>query len=145
MPYMPFVWLGIIIIAVLLEMGTTQLISIWFAAGALGGLIACLFGASLPVQVLVFVLITGITLAFTRPFVKNALKVKKTNTNADRYLGKIAVVTVEINNTLGTGQANVLGSIWTARSADGSVIPVGQRVLVESIDGVKLIVRIKND
>lgn len=142
---MPYIWLGIIVIAVLLEMGTTQLISIWFAAGALGGLIANLLGAPFLVQVLVFALITGITLAFTRPFVRSTLAIKKTNTNADRYLGKIAVVTVEINNTLGTGQANVLGSIWTARSADGSVIPVGQRVLVESIDGVKLIVRIKND
>lgn len=142
---MPYIWLGIIVIAVLFELGTTQLVSIWFAAGALGGLIACLLAAPFLVQILVFVMITGITLAFTRPFVRRALNVQKTNTNADRYLGKIAVVTVEINNTLGTGQVNVLGSIWTARSSDGSVIPVGQRTLVESIDGVKLIVRIKND
>lgn len=142
---MPYLWLGIIIVAVLLEMGTTQLISIWFAAGGAGALIACLLGASTLVQILVFFVITGITLAFTRPLAKRALSVKKTNTNADRYLGKIAIVTVEINNTLGTGQVNALGSIWTARSADGSVIPVGQRTLVESIDGVKLIVRIKND
>jgi membrane protein implicated in regulation of membrane protease activity len=142
---MPFVWLGIVAVAVLLEMATTQLVSIWFAAGGVGGLIASLVGAPFLVQLLVFVLITGITLAFTRPFVKSALDVKKTNTNADRYLGKIAIVTAEVNNTLGAGQVNVLGSIWTARSANGSVIPVGQRVLVESIDGVKLIVRVKND
>ncbi len=140
---MPFVWLGIIIVAVLLEMGTTQLISLWFAVGGVGALVAGLVGASVPLQIFVFVLITGLTLAFTRPFVKSALAVKKTNTNADRYLGKVAVVTAEIDNTLGTGQVNVLGSIWTARSADGSVIPVGRRALVESIDGVKLIVRIK--
>lgn len=145
MQYMPFVWLGIIVLAVLFEMGTTQLISVWFAAGGLGGLVAALLGAPVTAQAMIFVLITGVTLAFTRPFVKNALQVKKTNTNADRYLGKIAVVTVEINNTLGTGQVNVLGSIWTARSADGSVIPEGKRTLVESIDGVKLIVRMKND
>jgi membrane protein implicated in regulation of membrane protease activity len=142
---MPFVWLGIVAVAVLLEMATTQLVSIWFAAGGVGGLIASLVGAPFLVQLLVFVLITGITLAFTRPFVKSALDVKKTNTNADRYLGKIAIVTAEVNNTLGAGQVNVLGSIWTARSANGSVIPVGQRVFVESIDGVKLIVRVKND
>ena len=139
MQYMPFVWLGIIVLAVLFEMGTTQLISVWFAAGGLCGLVAALLGAPVTAQAMIFVLITGVTLAFTRPFVK------KTNTNADRYLGKIAVVTVEINNTLGTGQVNVLGSIWTARSADGSVIPEGKRTLVESIDGVKLIVRMKND
>ncbi len=84
-------------------------------------------------------------LAVTRPVVKQKLTVKKTSTNADRYIGKIAVVTVGINNTLETGQVNVLGSIWTARSADGSEIPAGSRVVVESISGVKLIVRPKTD
>jgi membrane protein implicated in regulation of membrane protease activity len=142
---MPYIWLAIIVLAVLLEMGTTQLISIWFAAGGVGALIAYLVGATELVQICVFILITGITLAFTRPFAQRALGVKKTSTNADRYIGKVAVVTVEINNTLGTGQVNVLGSIWTARSSDGSVIPVGAHAVVESIDGVKLIVRKIND
>lgn len=142
---MPYLWLAIVVLAILFEMGTTQLISIWFAAGGVGALVACLVGASPMVQVFVFILITGLTLAFTRPFAQKALGVKKTSTNADRYIGKIAVVTVEINNTLGTGQVNALGSVWTARSSDGSVIPVGRRTLVESIDGVKLIVREKND
>lgn len=142
---MPFIWLGIIIVASVVEMATTQLVSIWFAVGGIGALIACELGVPLPLQILIFLFITALTLAVTRPFVKKMFTVKKTNTNADRYLGKVAIVTVEINNTLGTGQVNVLGSIWTARSADGAVLPVGQRVLVEAIDGVKLIVRLKTD
>jgi membrane protein implicated in regulation of membrane protease activity len=140
-----YIWLGVIILAALAEMATTQLVSIWFAAGGIGALIACAAGASLPLQIAIFVLITAVTLAFTRPLVKKALTVRKTSTNADRYIGRVAVVTVEINNTLGTGQANVLGSIWTARSADGSIIPVGQHALVEEIEGVKLIVRAQNN
>lgn len=139
-----YLWLGVIVLAALAEMATTQLVSIWFAAGGIGALIACAAGASLPLQIAVFVLITAATLAFTRPLVKKALTVRKTSTNADRYIGRVAVVTVEINNTLGTGQANVLGSIWTARSADGSIISVGQHALVEEIEGVKLIVRAQN-
>lgn len=142
---MPYIWLGIIIVAAVVEMATTQLVSIWFAAGGVGALIAYACGAPLLLQILIFIFITAITLAVTRPFVKRMLTVKKTSTNADRYVGKIAIVTVEINNTIGTGQVNVLGSIWTARSVDGAVIPVGQRVLVETIDGVKLIVRLKTD
>ncbi len=140
-----YIWLGVIILAALAEMATTQLVSIWFAAGGIGALIACAAGASLPLQIAVFVLITAVTLAFTRPLVKKALTVRKTSTNADRYIGRVAVVTVEINNTLGTGQVNVLGSIWMARSSDGSIIPVGQHALVEEIEGVKLIVRAQNN
>lgn len=142
---MPFIWLAIIILAAIVEMATTQLVSIWFAVGGIGSLIACEAGAPLAIQIMIFILLTAVTLVVTRPFVKKTLTMKKTNTNADRYIGKIAVVTVEINNTLGTGQVNALGSIWTARSADGGVIPVGHRVQVETIDGVKLIVRLINE
>lgn len=142
---MPFIWLGVIIVTAVVEMATPQLVSIWFAVGGVGALIACLLGASLAVQILVFAAIAVVALASVRPVAKRLLTVKKTSTNADRYIGKIAIVTVEVNNTLGTGQANVLGSIWTARSSDGAVIPVGQRVLVQAIDGVKLIVQQKAD
>lgn len=142
---MPFVWLAVIVLAAVLEAATAQLVSIWFIAGGAGALIASLFGVPLPLQILIFAVLTAVTLLATRPFVKRLLDVKRTSTNADRYVGKIAVVTAEINNTLGTGQVNALGSIWTARSSDGSVVPAGARVLVESIDGVKLIVRTKTD
>lgn len=142
---MLYLWLGVIIVASVVEMATTQLVSIWFAVGGIGALIACALGAPALLQVVVFLFLAGVTLAFTRPFVRKKLTVKKTNTNADRYLGKTAVVTAEINNTLGTGQVDVLGSVWTARSADGAVIPAGRRVVVETIDGVKLIVRLKTD
>ena len=142
---MPYVWLAVILLAAVIEMATVQLVSVWFAAGALTALIACLADAPLIVQVLVFGVVSAAALAAMRPLAVRKLAVRKTRTNADRYLGKIALVTVEIDNTVGTGQANVLGSIWTARSADGSVIPAGRRVVVESIDGVKLIVREKPD
>ena len=142
---MPFVWLGVIVAAAALEAATAQLVSIWFIAGGAGALIASLFGAPPPLQILIFALLSAFTLAVTRPFVRRLLDFRHTSTNADRYVGKIAVVTAEIDNTLGTGQVNALGSIWTARSSDGSVIPAGARVFVEAIDGVKLIVRLKTD
>ena len=142
---MPYVWLAVILLAAVIEMATVQLVSVWFAVGSIAALIACLAGAPLIVQIVVFGVVSAATLAAMRPLAVKKLAVKKTSTNADRYLGKVAIVTAEINNTIGAGQANVLGSIWTARSADGAVIPVGRRVMVESIDGVKLIVREKAD
>ena len=138
---MPFLWLAVIILAAVLEAVTTQLVSIWFVVGGIFALIAGLLGASLPVQVLIFAAASAVALIVTRPFVKRMLNIKRVETNADRYIGKIGIVTLEIDNEAGRGQVNVLGSIWTARSADSSVISVGERVNVESIDGVKLMVR----
>lgn len=137
------VWLCVVVAAALLEMATTQLVSIWFAVGGVGAIIACELNAPVPVQIMVFVVVTALTLVFTRPVAHRALAVKKTSTNADRYIGRIAVVTLAIDNMRGEGQVNVLGSIWTARSADGSPIPAGRDVIVVAIDGVKLIVRPK--
>ncbi len=76
----------------------------------------------------------------TRPLVKRILNKKIEATNADRSIGKEASVTSEINNVLGKGQVNLSGQIWSARSSDDSVINVGETVIVEKIDGVKLIV-----
>lgn len=143
--YLPYLWLAVIVLAAIVEGVTAQMVSIWFVVGGVGALIASLFHASPGVQLLIFAALTAVTLAATRPFVKKIMNFKKTDTNADRYIGQTGSVTLEINNMLGTGQVNVLGSIWTARSKDGSVIRAGEKVLVKSIEGVKLIVEPKKD
>ena len=51
------------------------------------------------------------------------------------------VVVEEINNLEGKGQVHVNGIVWSARSSDGSVFKKDERVTVEKIDGVKLIVK----
>ncbi|WP_312693530.1 NfeD family protein [Caproiciproducens sp.] len=143
--YLPYFWLAVVIIAAVVEGLTAQLVSIWFVAGGVGALIANLCGAGFWVQTLVFVAVTALTLMITRPLVKKLMNFKKEETNADRYIGKKGIVIAEINNTLGVGQVNVLGSIWTARSEDDSVIKIGEHVLIKSIQGVKLIVAVHNE
>ena len=138
--FSPYIWLAIIVAAAIFEGVTAQLVSIWFVAGGVGALIANLCGAELWLQALVFVVVTALTLIFTRPFVKKLMNFKKEETNAGRYIGKKAIVIGQINNTLGVGQVNVNGSVWTARSEDNSIIEIGKNVIIKSIEGVKLIV-----
>ncbi|HEX2985849.1 MAG TPA: NfeD family protein [Caproiciproducens sp.] len=138
--YLPYIWLAVIVVAAVVEGCTAQLVSIWFVLGGIGALIANLCGAGLWLQITLFVIITAITLLATRPLVKKLMNFKRVETNAGRYIGKNAVVIKKINNTLGVGQVNVLGSIWTARSTDGSIIESGRNVVVKSIEGVKLMV-----
>ena len=134
------VWLGVVVVCVIVEALTAQLISIWFVAGGIAALIACLCGVSFWWQVVCFLVVSTVALATTRPLVKKLLVRKRVCTNADRVIGMTAVVTEEINNSLGLGQVNVSGSIWSARSVDQSVIVAGSNVQVQAIQGVKLMV-----
>lgn len=137
---MYILWAAAIVIFGVVEALTVQLVSIWFVCGAIGAFIASLCGANLLTQVLIFVGITILALIFTRPLVKKRLKPKVQSTNADRCIGKEAVVTQRIDNLSATGQVNVAGSIWTARSAEDVVIEEGTTVKVVRIEGVKVIV-----
>ena len=73
--------------------------------------------------------------------VKKIIHKKTEPTNADRNIGETGVTVSEINNLLGTGEVNLKGTIWTARSADDAVIPKDTQVTVKKIEGVKLIVK----
>lgn len=138
--YMVYIWLGVVILAVVAEALTFQLVSIWFAAGGIAGIITSVAGAAPWTQVLVAAVVTLVLLLCTRPFVNKILKVRKVSTNADRYVDDIAVVIQEINNEQAVGQVKVKNSIWSARSTDGTVIPVNEKVKVKDIEGVKLMV-----
>ena len=140
-PYIPYVWLAVVVIMAIAEGMTAQLVSIWFVVGGVAALIASVCSAPIWLQVVLFIGVTLLTLIVTRPFVKKVMCFQKTETNADRYIGSDGLVILEINNELGQGQVNVSGSIWTARTVDNAILPVGARVRVENIEGVKLMVR----
>lgn len=135
-----FVWIAVIIAAIAVEAASAQLVSIWFAGGGLIGLVAHFLHAPFWVQVIAAAVATLILLLATRPLVRRFLRGKETRTNADRVVGRTAVVTEPIDNVLAKGRVSVLGNDWTARSLDGGTIPAGTQVRVERIEGVKLLV-----
>ena len=136
------VWIAMLVVFIVIEAATAQLVTIWFAAGALAALITALAHGPIALQVVVFVVVSIVALIATRPLVRKITNTKEARLNADRCIGQTAVVTEEINNIDGTGMAKTDGKVWTARSADGSVIPEGAQVKVDKIEGVKLIVSI---
>ena len=141
-PGTPGFWLIIMVVLLVIEAAVPGLVSIWFALGALAALVGTLCGASGPVQIVLFVLVSFAALIGTRPLVKKYVNAKVQHTNADRILGQECVVTEQIDNLAGTGEISVGGKRWTARSSDQSVLPEGTRVTVERIEGVKAIVKV---
>lgn len=137
---MVYLWIALMVVFIVLEAATVQLVSIWFALGALGALIANLCGAGTGWQITVFFAVSIVCLMITKPIVKKISSKNIQPTNADRCIGQTAVVIEEIDNIAGKGQVNVKGAVWTARSSDGRIVPKGEQVKILSIEGVKLIV-----
>lgn len=133
-------WLVAVILLAIVEIVTIQLVAIWLAVGGLCALILASLGLPEWLQFVVFILVSAVLLVFTRPFCRRFLTTKKVHTNADRHIGTVAVVSEDIDNLAQKGSAVISGVPWMARSVDGSVIKAGERVRVERIEGVKLIV-----
>ena len=140
MDVMSWLWLGAAVLFGVVEALTAGLVSIWFVAGAAAALIGALLGAGTGVQAALFLAVSAAALAATRPLVRRFTKDGTVATNADRALGETAKVTEAIDNAASTGAVYVDGKTWTARSADGSVIPAGAVVQVLRMEGVKLFV-----
>lgn len=134
-------WVAMLVILIVVEAVTAQMVTIWFAAGAAAALVAEILGAQVWLQWVVFVAVSAVALVATRPLVRKLTQTKVQPTNADRCIGQTAIVVEDINNIEGKGQVNVNGVVWTARSSDGSTFKKDDRVTVEKIDGVKLIVK----
>lgn len=142
MDYMVIVWLIVTAVLIVIEMFTLGITTIWFAGGSLVAMIAALFNAPLIVQILLFVVVSFILLLIFRPLAKKYLNKNTQKTNSDALIGKQCMTISEINNIASTGQVKVNDIEWTARSTDDSiVIPKDTLVEIESIQGVKLIVK----
>ncbi|MCL1828892.1 MAG: NfeD family protein [Oscillospiraceae bacterium] len=137
---MVIVWSAAAVVFLIIEAATAGLASVWFAAGAIGALISALFSAPVWLQTVWFILISGVTLWFTRPLARKYVNSRRQPTNADRVIGTEAYVTETIDNIKGSGTVSVSGKIWTARSVSGEIIEKGSRVTAKEISGVKLMV-----
>ena len=139
------IWLILLIVFAGIEGITAGLVSIWFCAGSLVALVATWLGASLPVQIGLFAIVSVVAMALVRPMARKWLHPQMVKTNADRILDQEGVVVEEIDNLNASGQIKIGGAVWSARAEGEEVIPPGTRVRVVRIEGVKAIVRKQTD
>lgn len=146
MGIMIWIWLAAIAAFGVAELMTEGLISVWFAVGSLGALLVAIAGRSLTVQLVVFAVVSAVALAIALPMVKDwAARHQSVPTNLDRVLGKMGKVTEVIDNEIASGAVYVDGKTWTARSAEGVIIPQGAKVRIARMEGVKLIVETEKE
>ncbi len=136
---LPFVWLGLAIILVIIEGLTMGLTTIWFAMGALISMLLAFFHIPIPWQVLIFLVLSGVLLIFTRPVAIKKLKIGGVKTNSEGLIGESGVVTETIPKDE-KGRAKVHGQNWSAASLTGDTIPEKTRIIIDKIEGVTLYV-----
>ena len=136
-----WIWIAILAVSLVVEACTDQLISIWFAPGAIVATVLDFFSADVIWQVLIFLVISIVGIAVVRKFLAKYLKPDSAaKTNIDAIIGEKCVVTEKIDNFAGCGQAKVRGQIWSARGVnDDDTFETGEVLSVVAIEGVKLI------
>ena len=136
-------WSVIVIAAIVIEVSTVALTSIWFALGGLIALIMAIFDIDFVWQLLAFTGVSIISLLATRPIAKKMNTKDVIHTNADKIIQMVGVVTSTIPAGE-VGEIRVNSELWRAKSADEEPIEIGEKVIVNSLDGNKVIVsRIK--
>ena len=132
-----YIWLAMAIVLALLEISTTALVCIWFVIGSLFAFGVSFITDSVLLQAIVFVLVSGLCLAFTRPLVEKHLNRKVIPTNADMLIGKVCIVTQPITPQQ-KGRVSIDGQSWMAASTVS--LSTGQQAVVEKISGVTVTV-----
>lgn len=133
-------WLMAFIILVVMEFLTMGLTTVWFAIGALAAFFASLFGATLWIQIILFLIISLVVLVVYRPLAVKYVNSRRTKTNIDDLIGKEAKVVERIDNVNQIGRVVLNGMDWSARTTIGGTIEVDTIVKVVDVQGVKLIV-----
>ena len=133
-------WFVLLLVFLFAEAATVTMVSAWFAIGALGALVANFLGAKFWLQVVVFLAVSGISLAALRPLARKFFTPKLTPTNVDALVGKTCLCVGDIDNLASTGQVKMGDVEWSARSATGEPIPAGTEVKIDRVEGVKVYV-----
>ena len=138
-------WVLWVIAAVIFGVGEIATLGFFLGPFAIGALVAALVaaaGGGTLVSLVVFLLVSGVTLGALRPIARSHKRMPaQLRTGTAALVGRTAMVTERIHNDEGTGCVKLEGESWTARSYDeDAVIEPGKRVHVMEIRGATALV-----
>lgn len=142
MDTMFWVWLAVIAISIIIEIITLDLVSVWFAFGAVVPFIlSAIEGVGIEWQIAIFVVVSVLLIIFVRKYAQKLLfKNMNTKTNVEALEGR-KVRLLEDTDFEKNGSVKINDVVWTAISDDGKLIKQGSLVEIVKVDGNKLHVR----
>lgn len=134
-----WIWLTLGVLLAAAEMVVSGVYLIWLAVAAIAtGILVCLFGPNLPLNVIEFASLSLITVFSARRFLRERPiegADPLMNKRGARLIGETAVVTQAIEG--GSGRVHHGDSEWIARGPD---VAVGTRVRIVGSEGAILLV-----
>lgn len=134
------VWILVFIIAIVVEISTQELVSVWFSVGAIPAIILAAFGLSFWWQLGTFAVVSAIAFVLSQIFLKKKIKINSSATNADSLVGNEILVVSRVTPT-SIGEGRVRDVVWTIASDE--TIEKDEFAIVKEIKGNKLIVMSK--
>ncbi len=134
-------WIIVAVIALIVEIISLGLSSIWFIGGGVVAAVVAFMDGPFWLQVVLFIVVSTVLLLVMRPIAVKHLRLGREKTNTDSLIGRTEMIRTTVDNIAGTGSLKIGDVDWRAVSDDGSVIPEGTLVVIERIEGTKLFVR----
>ncbi len=131
-------WLVIGVGVILLDIGTSLFLFVWFAIGSVVAIIAALAGLSFAWQLILFGISSIIAISIGYPWSRKKFKntVNRTKLMEEEYIGKTFIASEDIDNRC---RFKVSGIYWTGENK-GEKILKGQKFQVVGIEGNKLVI-----
>lgn len=122
------------------EMVTAGFFLLPFAVGAGAAGILAIVGASIPSQIVTFVVISVLALWLLQRFARKDIHGDLLPVGAARYIGALAVVTEDVNRVHGTGMVKMGTEMWRATTDGNDDIEIGSEVRVVEVRGARLVI-----
>lgn len=129
-------WLLVAIGVFLLDVLSSSFFFVLFSIGAIVAAICAVIGLNFMVQVIIFAIVSIVSLIIGYPILKKKYKnlSKRTPLMEERYIGKKMKAENDIVDKV---QIKVGGEYWTAIN-DSEIIHSGEEFIITGIDGIKL-------
>ena len=142
MDIMFWVWLAVIVVTIVVEAFTMEIISIWFTVGAIPSFVLAGFDVlGWEIQLVIFIVLSAVLILSLRKITKNfLLKNSNAKTNLASIIGtKVRMIEMTDFDSVGTVKIN--GVTWSAVGEKGETIESGTVVEIMKIEGNKLFVK----
>jgi membrane protein implicated in regulation of membrane protease activity len=131
-------WIGAAVFLSVAEIFTAGFFMLPFGIGAAAAAVMAYFETDEVPQLVVFILVSAVSLYLLRRFVKIGDEVQH-NVGANRFVNQRARVIEEIDPQTGDGRVRMETENWRA-TTDGAPIPEGAEVKVLEVRGTRLVV-----
>ncbi len=132
---LPWFWLILTVLFVVIEVLTFSLTTIWAALSSLVMIFLSLTKLDFKWQILIFALLTIVFLIFTRPFIQKKLKIKNGQDSVNSLIGQKVTIIADLQTASKIKAKTQNGVIWTVLPYENQELHKNDICTISEISG----------